>query len=335
MAVTFIVAGAFMTDASAHHVVRRTAHPHVTLAAKRPVRRPAAKPLRAHRRSRVAKRRAAHARHVYARRRHRPRVAGPHLLARCGYSRRAVLRLHSHAAYVLDVRTGNALIAHHAHAVRPIASISKLMTALVARRTHRPLDGILRVTTRDRDTIKFTGSRLSVGSRLSRRDMYHIALMSSENRAASALSRDYPGGQPAFVAAMNAKARALGMSHTHFREPTGLSPHNVSTAADLARLVAAAARDPLIRRFSTDKSYIAHPGHGALLYVNSDPVIRFDHWPVVLQKTGFINEAGHGVVMRVLVGGRPETVVLLGSPTGRDTVLDAIRIHRWLTCSLT
>lgn len=256
-------------------------------------------------------------------------------MARCGYSKRAVRLLHLRAAYVLDVRTGKALVVRNARTVWPIASISKLMTAVVARKARRPLDGILRVTASDRDRIKFTGSRLSVGSRLSRRDMYHIALMSSENRAADALSRDYPGGRPAFVAAMNREARALRMNHTHFLEPTGLSPHNVSSAEDLARLVAVAARDPLIRRFSTDRAYLAYPGHGKLLYVNSDPVVRFDHWPIQLQKTGFIDEAGHCVVMRVLVRGRPETIVLLGAPTRKDMVLDAIRIHHWLTCSLT
>ncbi|MBN3817208.1 D-alanyl-D-alanine endopeptidase, partial [Paraburkholderia sp. Se-20369] len=213
-------------------------------------------------------------------------------------------------------------------------SISKLMTAVVARQADRPLDGMLRVTAHDRDTIKFTHSRLSVGSTLSRRDMVRIALMSSENRAAAALSRDYPGGRPAFVAAMNREARRLGMRYTHFHEATGLSPRNVSTAEELARLVDAAARDPLIRRFSTARSGSVQPGSGTLRYVNSDPLVRYGQWPIQLQKTGFINEAGHGVVMRTQVRGRPATIVLLGAPTRAGVTHDAQTIRRWLACSL-
>ncbi|AOJ78326.1 serine hydrolase [Burkholderia ubonensis] len=262
------------------------------------------------------------------------RIEPPRLLASCGYTPRAVRTLHSRAAYVVDVDSGTPLLARNARTVRPIASISKLMTAVVARDADRPLDGMLRVSSHDRDTIKFTHSRLSVGSTLSRRDMYRIALMSSENRAAAALSRDYPGGRPAFVAAMNREARRLGMRRTRFREPTGLSPRNVSTAEELALLVDAAARDPLIRRFSTAKSGTVHPGDGKLLYVNSDPLVRYGQWPIQLQKTGFINEAGHGVVMRALVRGRPQTIVLLGSPTRAGVSSDALKIHRWLSCSI-
>ncbi|WP_175774238.1 serine hydrolase [Burkholderia anthina] len=261
-------------------------------------------------------------------------AAKPHLLASCGYSPRAVRALHSRAAYVLDVDSGTPLLARNARTVRPIASISKLMTAVVARDADRPLNGVLRVTARDRDTIKFTGSRLPIGAELSRREMFHIALMSSENRAAAALSRDYPGGRAAFVKAMNREARRLGMRHTHFREPTGLSPHNVSTAEDLARLVGAAAQDPLIRYFSTDTSTTVQPGDGELLYVNSDPLVRYGRLPIRLQKTGFINESGHGVVMRMRVKGRRETIVLLGAPTRAGVSNDALKIHRWLTCSI-
>ncbi|VWB81135.1 D-alanyl-D-alanine endopeptidase [Burkholderia lata] len=265
----------------------------------------------------------------------RPRPADkPRLMASCGYSPRAVNSLHSRAAYVLDVDSGTPLLARNARTVRPIASISKLMTAVVARDADRPLNGVLRVTAHDRDTIKFTGSRLQVGSELSRREMFHIALMSSENRAAAALSRDYPGGRAAFVNAMNREARRLGMRNTHFREPTGLSPHNVSTAEDLAKLVGAAAQDPLIRYFSTDTSTTVRPGDGELLYVNSDPLVRYRRLPIRLQKTGFINESGHGVVMRMRVKGRRETVVLLGAPTRAGVSSDAIKIHRWLSCSI-
>ncbi|HEF5869574.1 TPA: serine hydrolase [Burkholderia cenocepacia] len=335
---------AFAANASARRVQpHRTAyaqpHAHTKAVKKKPHRK---KKAVKHRRSRVthqaAKRHAAPAPQQRRAKRTtavRPRPpAKPKLLASCGYTPRAVGSLHSRAAYVLDVESGTPLLARNARTVRPIASISKLMTAVVARDADRPLNGVLRVTARDRDTIKFTGSRLRVGSVLSRRDMFHIALMSSENRAAAALSRDYPGGRTAFVNAMNREARRLGMRHTHFREPTGLSPHNVSTAEDLARLVGAAAKDPLIRYFSTDLSTTVRPGDGELVYVNSDPLVRYRRLPIRLQKTGFINESGHGVVMRMRVKGRRETVVLLGAPTRAGVSSDAVKIHRWLSCSI-
>ncbi|WP_175920986.1 serine hydrolase [Burkholderia latens] len=344
---TLIIALSFLTLAFATNAHAQRAQPHRTAApqahAKVVEKKPARRKTKAvkHRRPRVkhhaVKRHAAPAPHRRAKRtaavRARP-AAKPRLLASCGYTPRAVRSLHSRAAYVLDVDSGTPLLARNARAVRPIASISKLMTAVVARDADRPLNGVLRVTAHDRDTIKFTGSRLPVGAELSRRQMFHIALMSSENRAAAALSRDYPGGRAAFVKAMNREARRLGMRHTHFREPTGLSPHNVSTAEDLARLVGAAAQDPLIRYFSTDTSTTVQAGDGELLYVNSDPLVRDGRLPIRLQKTGFINESGHGVVMRMRVKGRRETLVLLGAPTRAGVSSDALKIHRWLACSI-
>ncbi|BAX61571.1 serine hydrolase [Burkholderia stabilis] len=343
LALSFLLL-AFAANASAQRAqLHRTTHAHAH--AKAVKKKPAHRKSKAvkHRRPRVkhqaVKRHAAPApQHRRAKRttavRPRPAAAKPRLMASCGYTPRAVGSLHSRAAYVLDVDSGTPLLARNARTVRPIASISKLMTAVVARDADRPLNGVLRVTAHDRDTIKFTGSRLQVGSELSRRDMFHIALMSSENRAAAALSRDYPGGRAAFVKAMNREARRLGMRHTHFREPTGLSPHNVSTAEDLAKLVGTAAQDPLIRYFSTDTSTTVRPGDGELLYVNSDPLVRYRRLPIRLQKTGFINESGHGVVMRMRVKGRRETVVLLGAPTRAGVSSDALKIHRWLTCSI-
>ncbi|MBR8058158.1 serine hydrolase [Burkholderia dolosa] len=330
---------AFATNASAQRAQpHRVAHAHAKAVKKKPAHRKAAK----HRRPRAKRHAIAHRAAPTPQQRRakrttavRPRAAAkPRLLASCGYSPRAVRSLHSRAAYVLDVDSGTPLLARNARAVRPIASISKLMTAVVARRADRPLNGVLRVTARDRDTIKFTGSRLPIGAELSRRQMFHIALMSSENRAAAALSRDYPGGRAAFVGAMNREARRLGMRRTHFREPTGLSPHNVSTAEDLARLVGAAAKDPLIRYFSTDTSTTVRAGDDELLYVNSDPLVRYGRLPIRLQKTGFINESGHGVVMRMRVNGRRETIVLLGAPTRAGVSSDALKIHRWLACSI-
>ncbi|KWB29094.1 serine hydrolase (plasmid) [Burkholderia cepacia] len=343
LALSFLLL-AFAANASAqrvqpHRTAQAHAHPHKKAVKKKPHRKhKAVKHRRPSAKHQTIKRHAAPAPHRRAKRtnavRPRPAAAKPRLMASCGYSPRALNTLHSRAAYVLDVDTGTPLLARNARSVRPIASISKLMTAVVARDADRPLNGVLRVTARDRDTIKFTGSRLQVGSELSRREMFHIALMSSENRAAAALSRDYPGGRAAFVNAMNREARRLGMHHTHFREPTGLSPHNVSTAEDLAKLVGAAAQDPLIRYFSTDTSTTVRPGDGELVYVNSDPLVRYRRLPIRLQKTGFINESGHGVVMRMRVKGRRETVVLLGAPTRAGVSSDAIKIHRWLSCSI-
>ncbi|KUY71717.1 D-alanyl-D-alanine endopeptidase [Burkholderia cepacia] len=343
LALSFLLL-AFAANASAqrvqpHRTAQAHAHPHKKAVKKKPHRKhKAVKHRRPSAKHQTIKRHAAPAPHRRAKRtnavRPRPAAAKPRLMASCGYSPRALNTLHSRAAYVLDVDSGTPLLARNARTVRPIASISKLMTAVVARDADRPLNGVLRVTARDRDTIKFTGSRLQVGSELSRREMFHIALMSSENRAAAALSRDYPGGRAAFVNAMNREARRLGMHHTHFREPTGLSPHNVSTAEDLAKLVGAAAQDPLIRYFSTDTSTTVRPGDGELVYVNSDPLVRYRRLPIRLQKTGFINESGHGVVMRMRVKGRRETVVLLGAPTRAGVSSDAIKIHRWLSCSI-
>ncbi|QQC66834.1 serine hydrolase [Paraburkholderia ginsengisoli] len=262
--------------------------------------------------------------------------AGPRLLARCGYTPRSRALLRARAVYVVDERTHTVLTEKQADQVMPIASVSKLMTAVVSLDAKHALNKPLDVTVQDQDFDKFTGSRLSVGSRLSRDDMLHIALMSSENRAAAALSRDYTGGRPGFVAAMNAKARALGMSHTSFVNGTGLSPQNVSTARDLSRLVEAASRYPLIRAYSTDRAQIVFPGDGRaqLSYHNSNALVRGGDRSIVLQKTGFINEAGHCVVVRMMVHGRPVDTIVLGAPGPHDHMADVARISRWLHCSL-
>ncbi|HEY4299001.1 MAG TPA: serine hydrolase [Paraburkholderia sp.] len=261
--------------------------------------------------------------------------AGLRLLARCGYTPKSRALLRGRAVYVVDERTHTVLAEKHADDVRPIASISKLMTAVVALDVRHARNAPLNVTVQDQDFDKFTGSRLSVGSRLSRHDMLHIALMSSENRAAAALSRDYAGGRPGFVAAMNAKARALGMRRTSFVNSTGLSPHNVSTARDLSLLVEAASHYPLIRAYSTDQAQVVFPGgHTSLSYHNSNALVRGGDRSIVLQKTGFINEAGHCVVVRMIVHGRPVDIVVLGAPGPHDHIADVVRIGHWLRCSL-
>ncbi|MFM0608339.1 serine hydrolase [Paraburkholderia sediminicola] len=258
------------------------------------------------------------------------------LLARCGYTPKSRALLRARAVYVVDERTHTVLTEKQADRVMPIASISKLMTAVVSLDAKHALNAPLNVTVQDQDFDKLTGSRLSVGSRLSRHDMLHIALMSSENRAAAALSRDYAGGRPGFVAAMNAKARALGMRHTSFVNGTGLSPRNVSTARDLSLLVAAASRYPLIKAYSTDSAQVVAPGGGRarLSYHNSNALVRGGDRSIVLQKTGFINEAGHCVVVRMRVHRRPVDIVVLGAPGARDHIADVVRISRWLQCSL-
>ncbi|MFM0440177.1 serine hydrolase [Paraburkholderia strydomiana] len=266
----------------------------------------------------------------------RTKHAGLRLLPRCGYTPRSRALLRSRSVFVVDERTHTVLAEKQAERVMPIASISKLMTAVVSLDARRSLNEPLNVTVQDQDFDKFTGSRLSVGSVLPRDDMLHIALMSSENRAAAALSRDFAGGRPSFVAAMNAKACALGMRHTRFVNGTGLSPQNVSTARDLARLVAAASRYPLIRAYSTDRDQLVFPGgpRTRLNYHNSNALVRGGDRSIVLQKTGFINEAGHCVVVRMIVHGRPIDIVVLGAPGPRDHIADVITIRRWLRCSL-
>lgn len=240
-----------------------------------------------------------------------------------------VVALRSGAAFAIDQITQQPLYDKNSRAVMPIASISKLMTAMVVLDSKAALDETVEVTDEDRDYEKNTGSRLSVGSRLSREDMLHIALMASENRAAAALSRYFPGGRPAFVAAMNKKAMELGMTDTHFLDPTGLSP-NTSSARDLAKMVNAAYQYPLIREFSTDTSYDVFTGRRTLHYASTNALVRNHSWQIGLQKTGFTNEAGECMVMQTVVNDRPVIMVLLDSVGKYSRVADAQRLHNWL-----
>lgn len=263
-------------------------------------------------------------------------AAQPRLLARCGFTASSRRHLFSSSIYIVDEQTHTPLFARNADAVVPIASVSKLMTAVVwLDRNALPMRDRLDVTDDDLDTLKFTHSRLSVGSEVTRADMLHIALMSSENRAAAALSRDYPGGRPAFIAAMNTKAQMLGMPNTRFVNATGLSPENVSTARELANLVRVANDYALIRRYSTDNQQIVSTGRGQLQYVNTNRLVRYRKIDASVQKTGFINESGHNMVMRMLVHDRrPVIVTMLGSDTPEGSRLDGVRIAHWLSCSL-
>jgi D-alanyl-D-alanine endopeptidase (penicillin-binding protein 7) len=242
------------------------------------------------------------------------------------------LKLASANALILDAQAGVAIYAKAANEVSPIASLTKLMTAMVAIDAGQPLDELLAVDLEDFDFLKGSRSRLHMGTQLPRREMLRLALMSSENRAASALARHYPGGNDAFVAAMNAKARALGLSRTRFDDPTGLSPKNVSTATDLATMVRAAAQYPLIREYSTTPSaYVeVDPAGRVLGFNNSNRLVASSDWQILLQKTGYIREAGRCLVMLANIASRPVVIVLLDS-IGKHTRLgDAERVRHWI-----
>ncbi len=240
------------------------------------------------------------------------------------------LDLNSSVALVMDQSTSEVLFEKNAGIALPIASITKLMTSLVVVEANQDLDEVLTVTEEDVDREKFSHSRLRVGSQLSRANMLHIALMSSENRAASALGRHYPGGIRAFVAAMNAKARELGMTSSHFADSTGLNSTNVSSARDLSKLVVAAYQHPLIRQYSTDSRYAVDPGGRPLQYRNSNGLIENPDWEIGLQKTGYISEAGRCLVMQVQVAGRAVVMIFLDSKSKQSRLADASRIRKWL-----
>lgn len=236
--------------------------------------------------------------------------------------------LRSSTAYVQDLETSTVIFAKNENVVRPIASISKLMTAVVVVDANLPMDEMLEITDDDVDGLKHTTSRLRVGTKLSRGDMLHLALMSSENRAANALGRHYPGGLPAFVAAMNAKAQSLGMTSTRFIEPTGLSSNNVSSPHDLARLLRAASQRPLIHRYSTDTEYEVEINNRTQTFRNTNLLVRKPDWDIKVSKTGYINEAGECLVMLARINGRDLAIVLLDSQGKLSRIGDAVRIRR-------
>jgi D-alanyl-D-alanine endopeptidase (penicillin-binding protein 7) len=238
--------------------------------------------------------------------------------------------LKSSAVLILDPKTGKVLYQKNAHAAMPIASLTKLMTALVVLEAGQDMSEQLTVTGADVDRLKFSSSRLQVGTRLSRSAMLHIALMSSENRAASALGRSYLGGTSAFVAAMNAKARALGMQSTHYVEATGLSSANVSSPEDLAKLVIAVERHALIRRYSTDRQFTIRQGRQRTVYHNTNRLTANRSWKIRLQKTGYISEAGRCMVLHATVRGRATVMVFLDAQGKFSRAADANRVRAWL-----
>jgi D-alanyl-D-alanine endopeptidase (penicillin-binding protein 7) len=240
------------------------------------------------------------------------------------------LSLRSGAALVLDQETHEILYSKNPEAVLPIASLTKLMTAMVISEANQPLDEKIAITDEDIDTEKNTHSRLTPGTQLTRGVMLHLALMSSENRAANALGRNYPGGLPAFVEAMNAKAKELGMLDTHYVEPTGLSSHNQSSAHDLALLVNAAHQVPLLREYSTTPSLAVELGRRQVQFRTTDRLVASPSWDIGLQKTGFINEAGQCLVMQAQMAGRKLIMVLLDSAGKYSRIADAERIRKWM-----
>ncbi|MGQ9724400.1 MAG: serine hydrolase [Tepidimonas sp.] len=242
--------------------------------------------------------------------------------------------LNSNAVLVVDRNTNEVLLGKNDSAVLPIASLTKLMTGLVIVDAGLPMDEILTITADDVDRLKGSGSRLAVGTRLSRAEALHLALMSSENRAAHALGRTYPGGMTRFVAAMNRKAAELGMSSTRFVEPTGLSSGNQSSPRDLARLVSAAAERPMLRELTTSPEYELASGRRTVHYRNSNKLVRESGWNILLQKTGYIREAGRCVAMQVRLAGRDLIMVLMDAANSSARWTDAQRLLRWLEHSL-
>jgi len=244
----------------------------------------------------------------------------------------ARLKVSSANVLVIDAAADRQIYAKAADEVTPIASVTKLMTAMVVLDAGLSLDEVLDIDTGDFDYLKGSHSRLAMGSTLTRREMLRLALMSSENRAASSLARHYPGGKRAFVEAMNVKAALIGMSHTHYADPTGLDADNVSTAHDLAKLVQAAAAYPLIREFTTTPSYLVElqPTGRTLGFNNSNALVKNQSWDIQLQKTGYIREAGKCVVMLVNIASKPFVIVLLDSFGRYTRIADAQRIKHWL-----
>ena len=240
------------------------------------------------------------------------------------------LALHAASALVMDARSHRVLLRKNPYEVRPIASLTKLMTAVVVLNAHQPMNQVIRITRADIDTLKWSSSRLRPGMRFTRARLLHLALMSSENRAAHALARNYPGGLRACIRAMNREARRLGMLRTHYVDPTGLSPSNLSNAHDIALLVAHASRYPTIRRDTTSLGTVVHADGLTLPYRNSDHLLLAGDWHMVVSKTGFINEAGHCLAFQAVMRGRPVIVVLLDTWGPYEDFVDALHIRAWL-----
>lgn len=246
----------------------------------------------------------------------------------------AKLSLKSASALVLDQDTGQTLLAKQAGAVQPIASLTKLMTAMVLLDAHLDPQEILTITNDDKDMLRHSKSRLPVGTRLPREQALLLALLASENRAAHALGRTFPGGLSAFVQAMNAKARELGLEEARFEDPSGLSSGNVASARDLALLLEAAYRYPEIRDFSTRPATTIQAGRRSIQFPNTNALVRSPRWTIGLSKTGYIQEAGRCLVMQAMLANRPVLIILLDSWGKYSRLGDANRIKQWMETRL-
>src|SRR5450759_1324502 len=239
-------------------------------------------------------------------------------------------KLKSSSVLIFDPSDSSVLYSRNSNVAAPIASITKLMTALVVLDAKQPLDEPLEITQAEQDLPKGGLSRLTVGTVLRRGDLMHLALMSSENRAAHALGNNYPGGMPAMVSAMNAKAAALGMTTAHFVDPTGLSSENVASPEDLSKLVIAASQNPTIREYSTDRRYTVRVRRHLVEFHNTDNLVANPTWNIIVQKTGYIAEAGRCLVMEAVIEGRHVVIVLLDSLGKYTRVADAKRVKSWM-----
>jgi D-alanyl-D-alanine endopeptidase (penicillin-binding protein 7) len=239
-------------------------------------------------------------------------------------------KLKSGSVLIIDQSDSSILYSRNSDVAAPIASITKLMTALVVLDAGLAMDEPLEITEAELDLPKMNFSRLSVGTVLTRGDLMHLALMASENRAAHALGANYPGGLTAFVRAMNAKAAELGMQSAHFADPTGLSSDNVASPEDLSKLVIAASKNPVIREYSTDKSYAVRVHRHLVEFRNTDNLVANPTWNIIVQKTGYISEAGKCLVMEAVIEGRNVVIVLLESLGKYTRVADAKRVKSWM-----
>jgi D-alanyl-D-alanine endopeptidase (penicillin-binding protein 7) len=238
--------------------------------------------------------------------------------------------IRSLSALVVDGENGSLIYGRDTGMVTPIASVTKLMTALVVLDASQSLDEVIKLTNDDKWKGKGAFSRIPIGTKLTRGDLLRLALMASENRAARTLARNYPGGIPAFVKAMNVKAKALGMTQTRFDDPSGLSSNNVSSARDLVKLVSAASRQSVIREYSTLPYYEVRAGKSMLGFRNTNLLIGKDDWDIVVQKTGFTHDAGECLVMQAMINERPVTMVFLNSFGKLTRTADARRIRKWM-----
>jgi D-alanyl-D-alanine endopeptidase (penicillin-binding protein 7) len=251
--------------------------------------------------------------------------------ARPAYNRMPAPRLQSAIAMIYDEQDQRPIYSKNVEHVVPIASITKLMTAMVILDAKLPMDEPISISAEDRDHLKGTRSRMRNGMTLTRDELIKLALMASENRAAAALARTYPGGTPVMLAMMNAKARELGMDSTHFFDPTGLTSTNVSTAQDLVKMVMAAQGYADIQRYTTTSSHIVQvEGSRSLRFSNTNPLVRNSQWEIGISKTGYISEAGRCLVMQAKITNRPVVIVLLDSWGKRTRVGDAVRIKNWM-----